>query len=269
VAAIDRDALSAWHARWFVPGNATLIVAGDIGMAELKALAEASFGNWQGALAPTRPMPPAEFNGAGRIYLIDKPEAPQSVIFAGHPLAAGARADELALETVMRNFGGMATARLNRNLRLDKHWSYGSWGGVSAARGPRAFSVVAPVQTDRTRDAMIEVRKEIEGLAGARPVAGDELDSILRSQIARLPARFESLGALIGAGREIVTLNRDPAWYSGYATAMQALDGEALNASAASVVKPDELMWLVVGDLKQIEADVRALGWGEVIVLRP
>ena len=77
------------------------------------------------------------------------------------------------------------------------------------------------------------------------------------------------LGALIGAGREIVTLNRDPAWYSGYATAMQALDGDALNASAASVVKPEELMWLVVGDLKQIEADVRALGWGEVVVLQP
>lgn len=269
VAAIDRDALAAWHTRWFVPGNATLIVAGDIGMAELKALAQASFGDWQGALAPTRPMPPAEFSGAGRIYLIDKPEAPQSVIFAGHPLAAGARADELALETVMRNFGGMATARLNRNLRLDKHWSYGSWGGVSSARGPRTFSVVAPVQTDRTRDAMVEVRKEIEGLAGARPVAGDELESILRSQIARLPARFESLGALIGAGREIITLNRDPAWYSGYAAAMQALDGDALNGSAAQVVKPDELMWLVVGDLKQIEADVRALGWGEVVVLQP
>lgn len=269
VAKIDREALTGWHARWFVPANATLVVAGDIGMAELKALAEASFGDWQGALAPTRPMPPAEFGGAGRIYLIDKPEAPQSVIFAGHPVAAGARADELALETVMRNFGGMATARLNRNLRLDKHWSYGSWGGVSSARGPRAFSVVAPVQTDRTRDAMVEVRKEIEGLAGARPLAGEELESILRNQVARLPARFESLGALVGAGREIVTLNRDPAWYSGYAAAMQALDGGALNASAASLVKPEQLMWLVVGDLKKIEADVRALGWGEVVVLQP
>jgi zinc protease len=26
----------------------------------------------------------------------------------------------------MQNFGGMATSRLNRNLRLDKHWSYGT-----------------------------------------------------------------------------------------------------------------------------------------------
>ena len=76
-------------------------------------------------------------------------------------------------------------------------------------------------------------------------------------------------GALVGAGREIVTLNRDPAWYSGYAAAMQALDGGALNASAASLVKPEQLMWLVVGDLKKIEADVRALGWGEVVVLQP
>lgn len=269
VAAIDRQALIDWHARWFVPGNATLIVAGDIGMAELKPLVEAQFGNWQGAQAPARPLPEAASTGAGRIYLIDKPDAPQSLIIAGHALPAGTREDELALETVMRNFGGMATSRLNRNLRLDKHWSYGAWGGVSNARGPRAFTVAAPVQTDRTRDAMVELRREIEGLAGARPLAGEELDSILRSQVAILPARFESLGALVGAGRGIVTLGRDPAWYAGYAAAVRELDGEALNAAAASVVKPAELMWLVVGDRGQVEAGVRELGWGEVVVLEP
>ena len=88
----------------------------------------------------------------------------------------------------MRNFGGMATSRMNRNLRLDKHWSYGTSGGVSTVRGPRMFSVIAPVQTDKTKEAMVEVMKEIRGVAGERPLAGEEFDSIMRSQVGA-PAR--------------------------------------------------------------------------------
>ena len=105
------------------------------------------------------------------VHLIDKPGAPQTVIVAAHLAPPSGQPDDLALETVMRNFGGMATARLNRNLRLDKHWSYGAYGGLNGARGPRTFVVNAPVQTDKTKEAILEVQREIAGLAGAAIVA--------------------------------------------------------------------------------------------------
>ncbi len=63
-----------------------------------------------------------------RIYLVDKPGAPQSVIAAGQSSLRQGQPDDLAMDPVMSNFGGMATSRLNRNLRLDKHWSYGTSG---------------------------------------------------------------------------------------------------------------------------------------------
>lgn len=265
VSALTREALAAWHARWFVPSNATLVVAGDLTMDELRPLLEQSFGDWAGNPAPSKALPAAQFDGRGKVYLIDKPGAPQSLILAAQIGPTGARTDDLALETVMRNFGGLATSRLNRNLRLDKHWSYGTWGGLSNARGPRVFNVVAPVQSDRTAEAMSEIQKEIAGLAGARPLAGAELDSILRSEVARLPGRFETLSALVNAGLEVVSLDRDPGYYADYARRVRTLDGAQLNASAAEVVHPDQLMWLVVGDLGKIEASVRALKLGEVV----
>lgn len=265
VAAISSQALADWHARWFVPANTTLVVAGDVTMAELQPLLAGSFGDWTGPQPPTKVPTPASFVGRGKLYLIDKPEAPQSLILAAHVTDAGPRGDDLALETVMRNFGGMATSRLNRNLRLDKHWSYGSFGGINNARGPRLFSVIAPVQTDRTSDAMREIRAEIDGLAGTRPLAGAELDSALRGQLARLPGRFETLNALLGAGLEVASLGREPDYYSHYAANVRALNGEQLNAAAAAVVQPEQLMWLVVGDLSKIEASIRALGWGDVV----
>ncbi len=267
VQSLSRDALAQWHARWFVPGNATLVVAGDVTMDELKAQAERAFGDWSGSMPAAKSIGTATSSGTGKVYLIDKPGAPQSLIFAGHVAANGARPDDLALETVMRNFGGMATSRLNRNLRLDKHWSYGTMGGLQAARGPRLFTVMAPVQTDKTMESMIEVKREIDGLAGARPLAGEELDSILRSQVSRLPGRFETLDSLLMAGLDIVNMGRDARYYTDYAAQLRQLDGNALNAAATATVKPQQLTWIVVGDLKQIEAGVRELGYGEVVMI--
>jgi zinc protease len=265
VQGLSRDALAQWHTRWFVPGNATLVVAGDVTMDELKAQAQRAFGDWSGSMPAAKSIGTATSSGTGKVYLIDKPGAPQSLIYAAHVAANGARPDDLALETVMRNFGGMATSRLNRNLRLDKHWSYGTMGGLQAARGPRLFNVFAPVQTDKTKESMIEVKREIDGLAGARPLAGEELDSILRSQVSRLPGRFETLDSLLMAGLDVVNMGRDARYYTDYAAQLRQLDGNALNAAATATVKPQQLTWIVVGDLKQIEAGVRELGYGEVV----
>lgn len=268
IAAISREALMQWHAHWFRPNNATLVVAGDVTLAQLTPLVERSFGDWVRAEVPEkRIVMPTSSGARGRIHVIDRPGASQSVIVAVHLVPPAGRDDDLALETSMRNFGGMATSRLNRNLRLDKHWSYGASGYVTGARGSRQFTVLAPVQTDKTREAVAEIRKEIRGLAGERPLAGDELDSILRSQVARLPGRFETLDALVGAAIDVVNVDRDPAYYYDYASHMRALEGDDLNASTATLVKPDELTWLVIGDLARIRSGLVELGYGEIVEL--
>lgn len=264
ISALPRSALQAWHARWFVPGNATLIVAGDVTLDALKPELERAFGHWQGGAAPSKRLSAPSSPGRGKVVLIDRPDAPQSVILAAHLGPTGAGDDDLALETVMRNFGGMATSRLNRNLRLEKHWSYGTSGGVSGVRGPRAFTVIAPVQTDKTKESMVEVLKEIRGVAGARPLVGEEYDSIMRSQVARLPGRFETLDSLVAAATDVANTGRAPEYYYDYAQRLRALDADAL-ARAGKTVKPDELVWIVVGDLKKIEAGVRELNYGEVV----
>lgn len=268
VSQLSGEALAQWHARWFVPSNTTLIVAGDVTLADLMPELERSFGSWQGGSAPAKPAVAAgPAPGRGKIYLVDKPGAPQSTIVAAHVSSAPGGADDLAIETVLRNFGGMATSRLNRNLRLEKHWSYGASGGVSGSRGPRSFMVFAPVQTDKTKESMAEVLREIRGVAGERPIAGEEYESIMRSQVARLPGRYETLDSLLSAGIDIVNTGRDPAWYADYARNVAALSAGQLNAAGAATVKPDELVWIVVGDRAQIEAGIRSLNYGEVVVL--
>jgi len=269
VAAIGAADLAKWHADWFRPGSATIIVSGDTTLAQLMPALEANFGAWKAGSAPAKQVPEVARSSGKKIYLIDRPDAPQSTIVAAHIAEKQGQPEDLAIEPVMQNFGGMATSRLNRNLRLDKHWSYGTQGQLTGPRGQRAFLVVAPVQTDKTREAMQEVAREIRGVAGERPLAGDEYASVMRNMTSRLAGRFETIAALEGAATTSLNLNLPDDYWAHYAANIRALDEAQLAAAARKFVHPDEVVWLVVGDLRKIEKGVRELGWGEVIVLAP
>ncbi len=267
VEAVTREDLARWHAQWFKPGSATVIVTGDTTLQKVLPALEEAFGAWAPGKAPAKNVASAARTAGGRVYLIDKPDAPQSTIVAAHLSEPGGQAEEHAVETVMRNFGGMATSRLNRNLRLDKHWSYGTQGFIGDSRGQRPFIVVAPVQTDKTKESMAEVLKEIKGLAGERPVAGEEFASIMRNMTLRLPARFETLDALEGAAVRMVNYGLPADYWARYATDVRTLTDAQLNDAAKKFVRPGEIIWIVVGDLRKVEKGVRELGFGEVIRL--
>jgi zinc protease len=167
----------------------------------------------------------------------------------------------------MQNFGGMATSRLNRNLRLDKHWSYGTQGTISSARGQRPFLVIAPVQTDKTKESMVEVIKEVKGVAGERALAGEEYSSIMRNMTLRLPGRFATLDALENAAIEMINYKLPIDYWSKYAANVRSLTEAQLNGAARKFVRPDEIIWIVVGDLQKIEKGIKDLNYGEVIRL--
>ena len=111
IGAIKRDDLAAWHAAWFKPGSATLVVTGDTTLAKLMLALEASFGAWRAGSAPAKDGAAVATTAGAKIYLVDKPDAPQSTIVAAHLSHQQGQPEDLA------------TSRMNRNLRLDKHWS--------------------------------------------------------------------------------------------------------------------------------------------------
>ncbi|MEO6329536.1 MAG: pitrilysin family protein [Ginsengibacter sp.] len=264
---ITRPDLINWHSQWFKPGSSTLIVTGDVTMDKLMPALEEVFGAWQPGMAPAKNIATVEKTKGGKIYLIDKPDAPQSTIVAAHVSETSGQPEDIAIQTVMQNFGGMATSRLNRNLRLDKHWSYGTNGSLVTARGQRPFVTVAPVQTDKTKEAITEVIKEIKGVAGERELAGEEYNSIMRNMTLRLPGRFSTLNALESAAIEMINYKLPDDYWSRYAGNVRALTEQQLNTAAKKFVHPSEIIWVVVGDLKKIESGIRDLNYGEIIHL--
>jgi len=98
-------------------------------------------------------------------------------------------------------------------------------------------------------------------------VTGEEYASIMRNMVMRLPGRFETLAALEGAALDVVNFGYPPEYYYNYARNLRALTEKDLASAAARFIKPEELTWMVVGDVASIEAGVRSLGYGEVVRL--
>jgi zinc protease len=267
VSAITRDDLAGWHRAWFQPGSSTLVVTGDTTLAAVVPELEKAFGAWKAGKAPAKRVAPVSGTSGGRVYLIDRPGAPQSVILAGHVSETGGQPEDLAIDTVMRNFGGLATSRLNRNLRLDKHWSYGTQGVIQDARGQRPFLVLAPVQTDKTKESVTEVIKELGDIAGARPIGGEEFASIMRTQTLGLPGRWATLQSLENAAIQIVNYGYPDDYFSTYASRVRGLREAELDAAAKKFIRPSQIVWVIVGDLSQIEKGVRELNLGTVSII--
>ncbi|HYC88571.1 MAG TPA: pitrilysin family protein, partial [Thermoanaerobaculia bacterium] len=260
-----RADLTEWHRTWFVPNNTTVIVTGDVTLKQLVPELERAFGAWKAGATPKKNLATVPRTAGKKVYLIDKPDAPQSLLVAAHISETGGQPDELAIESVLRNFGGISTSRLMRNLRLDKHWTYGVRGGLNEARGQRPFIISTAVQTDKTKESILELIQEMRGVAGARPIAGEEFASAMRNQTLGLPGRFDSLNALENAALSLVNYGYPDDYYAKYASSVRALTADQLNAAAKRIVHPDEVIWIVVGDLKKVEAGIRELGLGEVV----
>src|SRR5690606_17100453 len=134
-----------------------------------------------------------------RVFLIDQPGAVQANTYAGLLVPATTDPGATAFDIANGVLGGDFTARLNMNLREDKHWSYGARSGASGALGQRPWLASAPVQIDRTAEAMAEMRREIDGFAsGEAPPEDAEVARIRAINTLSLPGAYETASAVMG-----------------------------------------------------------------------
>jgi zinc protease len=264
VGKITRDTLVKFHAGYFTPSNATIVVVGATTMADIKPRLEKLFASWKPGTAPAKNLRTVTAAKAQSIYVIDRPGAEQSLILAGHVAPPKANPDEIAIEAMNAILGGQFVSRINMNIREDKHWSYGAQTLFWDARGQRPFIVYAPVQTDKTKDAIQEIQKEFAGILGTIPVTGEELGAAKNALVLTLPGQWETMSAVGASLQEIVTYGLADDYFDTYGAKVGALGAADIVRAAKAAVHPESVVWVVVGDRQKIEAGLKELGLGEV-----
>jgi zinc protease len=261
---ITRDEVMKFHQVWFRPNNATLVVVGDTTLAETTPKLEKLFAGWKAGEVPMKNVAAVQLAPKPVVYIVDKPGASQSVILAGHVAAPPNTPQEIAIQAMNDDMGGTFSSRLNMNLREDKHWAYGANSVVVGARAQRPFIVFAPVQTDKTKESLLEINKELRAILADRPVTAEELARIQANETLSLPGSRETLNAVGFSITDLLQFGWPDNYYDTMSGKIRALKTSDLDAAAKQVIHPDNIVWVVVGDRVKIESDIRELNLGKV-----
>ena len=268
-AALDSAAVRAFYEQTFVPERARFVVVGDVTVPEMRALLGKRFGGWTRGTTP-RTMAAVTVkpvsNAQVQIFLVDKPNAAQSVIYLGAPGADRLSPDYPALMVMNTILGGSFSSRLNTNLRETKGYTYGINSQFAWSPLPGPFVISSGVRSNVTDSSLMEIVRELKML---RDLAVDaaELDRAKAYVALGVPQRFETNAQIAG---QIVSLG----YFSLPLTSLGDFVAKVNQVTAADVQRvarqylpAGTATLVVVGDVAKVRAGIEAMKLGSITVL--
>jgi len=263
VGGLDRDAMVRFHQTWLRPETARIFVVSDRPLREVHRALEARFGSWRGAegvVVGRKDFSIAIPDARPRIVVVDRPQSPQSVIYAGAVLPVSGVDDTLALNAANEVLGNNFLSRINTEIRERRGWSYGLGGQLQFREQRIPYVINAPVQADRTGDSIRVLMEQINGFNSANGVSESEHTRTINGNIRQLPGAFETANAILGALRSNDLYDRPDNYWEAVAPRYRAMSAADMDAAARAVIDPSDFVWVVVGDVSVVRPQLEGLG---------
>jgi zinc protease len=268
VAGFDSAAVRGFYQRTYRPDRTTIVVTGDVTLAEARDFLTRRVGAWRPV--PGQPAaPPAVSNPSSRpakVYLVDKPGAAQSVIMIGTPGVDRHDPDYFPIEVMNTILGGSFSSRLNTVLRETKGYTYGARSGFSYRPLPGPFVASSAVRTDVTDSSLVEFFREFREIR-ERPVAEAELERAKAYVALSLAGDFETTSQVATQMENLLAFGLPFDYFDGYVAKVMAVTAADVQRVAQRVIRPDQFAIVIVGDVAKIRAGVEKLALGPVEVI--
>ncbi len=257
VSAIRRDDVAAFHDRWWRPGGATIILAGDL-PADTAKLAENAFGSW----APGQEQPRHEITvknpAAPVVWVIDRPGSVQADLRIGafgpdrlHPQWA-------ALQVASCAIGGSFGSRLNRVLREELGFTYGAGAGFRPLASHGSFVMQASCRTEVAVPAALAA---VDLLTVAdEPFTSDEVLDAKTFLLGIAPLRFQTAAAIADEASVLAGSGLESSWFNEQQAKISAVSASQASEAFIDTVRPEKLSLVLCGDAEQLIADFEAQG---------
>lgn len=265
---ITRADLAAFHDTYWKPGSSALIMVGDVTLDEAKKLASDALGSWSGGAAPRIQVPAPAPAPAGKVYLVDRQDAAQTVvsqILAG-PSRKTEDYDAFRLADAVWGGGGFGT-RLNLNLRENKGYSYGVFSNFALYDHAGIWVASGGVQTDKTKESLVEFLAELKNIAGAKPITDAELAAARATRVRGYSQAFESLDRVASLVADLWVWGLPMSELQREVDAAASVPMADVAAAAKRWAVPEKATLLLVGDKAKIEEGIKSLNVGEIVVL--
>jgi zinc protease len=269
VQAVTRQELVDFYNRNFAPDNMTILLAGDMTLPEAEKIIKNAFGRWKpsGIQRPSIPAVPLP-REQRKIFIVDYPEATQSMICIGNEAPPTGSPDYLACYIMSKALGAYEfDNRINKVVREEKGYSYGLGVGLETRRTDGMLLIRGKVDTEHTDESLQLIIKAMKDIAGPMPVNAEELAANKKTELCTFPSLFES-NSDIGDMLLDIQLDGLPLnYWTTYLSDTQALDSAQVQQAAEHYLHPDKALIVIVGDRSKIEQPIRDLNLGEVSIV--
>jgi len=262
VRAVTRDDLTAFHQRWVRPDNARIFVVSDRPLAEIVSQLDAKFSDWRApavakGVKSFASTPPARET---RIVLIDRPQSPQSMIYAGTLLPIRGSDDTLYLNSANEILAGSFLARINQDIREKRGWSYGIFGAPQVSEQRMPWLLQAPVQSNQTGPSIAGILDHVKSFTGDKGVTSPELQRVVQGSMRQLAGSFETSAQLLNTLRGMSLQKRPDDYFETVAARYRTMNEGMLDAAARGALDPNKMLFVVVGDAKIVRPQLEKLG---------
>ncbi|MFA6467255.1 MAG: pitrilysin family protein [Bacteroidota bacterium] len=256
-----------FHSTYYRPNNSFLVVVGDVNAKEIIIKLESALGGWQKGESKPATVPKSKQVDGRKIYLIDKPEAAQSVIRVCRIGVDRMSQDYFPILVMNTILGGSFTSRLNSNLREKNGYAYGASSGFSMRPVPGPFTAASDVQTDKTDKALQEFMNELNGIS--KPVSEEELIKAKNYIALGFPDNFSSVGSIAYQIGEMIDYGLPENYFNDYIGKVMAVTKDDVRRVAKKYIDTDDLAIIIVGDKAKVEKGLKETKIGKIINLVP
>lgn len=252
-----------YYNKYFAPDNSFIVAVGDIDKQKLEKLLNEYFSEWNKKGEKNLKTETPRNSNSGKIFLIDKPGAAQSVIYIGDIAPSRTTPDYFSIGVMNTILGGSFTSRLNNNLREEHGYTYGAGSRFIFRPVGGFFIAYSSVQTEVTDKALQEFFKELNGIR--QPIPTEEINRAKNYTALGYPNNFQTVSGIAGELEELVYYNLPKDYFNKYIDNILSVKDEEVNIAARKYINPDKMLVVIVGDKARIAEGIKKLNLGEVI----
>lgn len=258
---MTREQVLAFHARHYLPGNAMLVVAGDIKPAQARKLADKAFGGWKGGAAvpvpkvARRPAPAA----GPVVYIVDRKASAQATVLALVPAPGIGEPGWLQIRVLEQLLGGGLSGRLNQVLREQLGLTYGAGAFHNFGYDGGAFFAGGSTKTKSAAEFT-------EALLGLLHQPGKEaVDSVeLRRLLSKISGKFalevEGIDTVAGKTVQQRLFGLAPDFWEKYRSEVESISAESLQATTRGLLVDQPVHFVVVGRADKLKKELASFG---------
>ena len=248
-----------YYQTYFKPNVAYLAIVGDISKKEAKKLVKKAFGKWEKGQVPAHEYPDPQGPDETVVALVDRPTAVQSVVHIMNPIELEPGQEEVITGRVMNEILGGGDARLFKNLREDKGYTYGAYSSLSSDELVGKFTANASVRNAVTDSAVVEFMKELHNMRKGT-VSQEELDAAKNYITGSFARSLESPQTIASFALNIERFGLDQDYYRNYLKKIAAVSPEEIQAVAQKYIQPEQSYIMVVGNADEVKEGLGKFG---------